>query len=106
LYSMRFESVRCFEPPEGDRALAWQPPEAASWLDWDLEGPRLSLDEARKLADFAVLEPAADVAGLALARVQQANPKLVPVLALVYERGPYYASVAEQKDRGLGDAKA
>jgi hypothetical protein len=106
LYSLRFEKARVFEPAGDDRTLSWTPPEAASWLDWDLAGPALPLEDARRAADFALLEPASDVEGLALARVQQASPKVVTVLALVYERSPYYASVSEQKDRGLADPKA
>jgi hypothetical protein len=106
LYSMRFESVRFFEPADDDRRLAWEAPESAGWLDWDLAGAALSADEARAAADFPLLEPASEIEGLALTKVLRASPKLVPVLALVFEHGPFYASVSEQKDRGLTPAPA
>jgi hypothetical protein len=101
---MRYEKASFQEPAEA--ALAWEAPEPTAWLDWDLAGPSLTLDVARATADFGLLEPAVAVEDLKLTRVLRASPKVTTVLALVYEKAPWYVSVSEQKDRGLADPKA
>lgn len=103
LYEMTTESLHV---NEAEPDLSWTPPPEAAFQDWDLAGPALSTAEARAAADFALLEPRGDAGGLVLGKILRASPKLVPVLACVYEKGPWWASLGQTKDRGLVDGKA
>lgn len=100
LYRMRFREIAFNKKDAADPT--WDPPADATWLDWDLGAPTLTREAARALADFPLLEPTSEE-GLVQTRIVRATTRVVPIVALAYEKRPYFVSVVQTKDRGVLD---
>ncbi|MEZ0228112.1 MAG: outer membrane lipoprotein carrier protein LolA [Planctomycetota bacterium] len=101
-FSFKFEEVSFNRPlvtPDFD------PPPEAAWFEWDMAAPSVSMEEVKQFTDFKILEPGDDC-GLERTKTVWPRTDVAPIIALYYERGPFYASVAEIKDEGFADPKA
>lgn len=101
-YSFRFDEVAFNRPTERPR---FDPPDETVWFEWDMAAPSVPVEEVKQYANFPLLEPDPEL-GLERTRIVWSKTDLAPVIALVYERGPFYASVAENKDEGFRDKAA
>jgi hypothetical protein len=99
VYASRFEQV-VFN--RGQEPIAFEPPPGATWFEFDMADPPLSRDAAVHFADFGLLEPRSET-DLARTRILRARTESLPIVTLVYERGPFFASVTETQDRGYVD---
>jgi hypothetical protein len=104
LYRMAFRELRVNVPVPD---LAFALPPTASAFDWDLASESLTLEAARAVADFPLLEPrGAPIESLTRTRIVRGRSRAVPMLCLLHESGPFHARVTETKDRGLLDTRA
>lgn len=101
-FSFRFDEVAFNRPLE---RLTFEPPADAAFFEWDMAAPSVGIDEVRRYTRFPLLEPL-DARGLERQKVIWSATDVAPVLALVYEKGPFFASIAENKDEGFRDPQA
>jgi hypothetical protein len=98
-YSFRFEKLAFNRPLV---SAAFDPPPDAAWFEWDMEAPSEKIEDIRKYSNFPILEPQ-DPRGLERTKAIWPKTDIAPVLDFVYERGPFFASVAELKDDSTAD---
>ena len=101
-FSFRFDEVAFNRPLVSP---PFDPPADAVWFEWDMGAPSVTMEELHEFAHFPILEPR-DSRGLERTRSIWPKTDVAPVLALYYEKGPFYASVAELKDDGAFDPRA
>ncbi len=102
-YSFRFEQVAFNRPMERPD---FEPPPGSSWLEWDMAASAMTIDEVKHYADFELLEPQAPPLGLERTKIVWAATDVVPLFTMVYESGPFYASIAECRDQSYRDPRA
>ncbi len=101
-FSFKFDQVAFNRPLVTED---WVPPPDAAWFEWDMAAASVPMREIREFTDFKVLEPGPDC-DLERTKVIWPRTDVAPILALYYERGPFYASVAQLKDDGAADPLA
>lgn len=97
-YAYEFKEL-AFDVPVAPETFTVALPENAVIFEWDLSGPGITLDEARRTMNFEVRVPTKLPKGLALARAARSTG--LPLLALAYEQGATRVWLTEAKATGL-----
>jgi hypothetical protein len=97
-YSMEYSSIN-FDVPVADNTFAFQFPENALVLDWDMQAPGITLDQAKRKMNFTVMQPTALPPGHALRKIAPSTSCL-PMIALQYDQGASVISLTESRAWG------
>ena len=93
-YAYEFKELT-WDVPVAPDAFTLALPENAVVFEWDLAGPGISIDDARRQMNFTLALPTVLPKGLAL--VKAARSTTLPLLALAYEQGATRVWITEAK---------
>lgn len=99
LYRSQIEEIAFNRPHDPVR---FEPPTNALWFEYDMNAPSLTEEEVDHFADFPILEPR-EAGDFARTKIMRTGNEGLPVISLVYEKGPFLTSVTETMDRGFVD---
>lgn len=97
-YAYEFREL-AWDVPVAPDAFTVALPENAVIFEWDMAGPGITLDDARRQMNFTIALPTALPKGLALVKAVRSTP--LPLLALAYEQGATRVWLTEAKATGL-----
>lgn len=103
-YGFRYDSI-AFNQPLDDSLFSMAVPPSTIVTHWDLDGPNLTVEQAKEQANFPLVVPAALPEGYALQRLVRVDGP-VPAFTFVYRKGIHYLLFTEYKDLGIRLAAA
>lgn len=99
-YGFRYDSI-AFNQPLDDSLFSMAVPPSTIVTHWDLDGPNLTVEQAKEQANFPLVVPAALPEGYALQRLVRVDGP-VPAFTFVYRKGSTICSSRSTRTSAFG----